>query len=425
MSIHLVSSIETLDFGAETVRIGDLNGDGAPDLLFVQSVYGSREIRCLTATTILGERLWQVGTASADNGSIYSDLPVQIYDWDNDGINEVVYVRQAKYAEWSGYPQNGHQIRERAKRYEGNATMMVLDGKTGREKASFSIPAPADDSFAFADLTGRGRRDDFVVKDRYWNIWGVARTGEVLWRWEGSVGHFPAIADIDGDGCDEVFLGYSLLDHDGQPMFVHPAGEHHQDAAYVIQHSDGSWRLLFGNDGVHCLTPQGQTLWEHPLGEAQHVVAGHFQGNAEIQVAVVVRGDRSNAASTGTVYLYDIEGRELWRREQPPGSWCAAVVPLKWTCGESTDLLVYSRGPGQPAAVLNGAGEIVDLLPMVLPPGRSAEDHQKHAYGSCADVWGDSRDEVLLFGSWGCCIWANARPLAIPTLYNNTFYPGM
>ncbi len=76
MSVHLVSSLDTQDFGAETVRVGDLNGDGAPDLLFVQSLYGSREIRCLTATTILGERLWQTGEPSADNGRIYSDLPV-------------------------------------------------------------------------------------------------------------------------------------------------------------------------------------------------------------------------------------------------------------------------------------------------------------------------------------------------------------
>ena len=99
MTVRLVSSIEAPDFGAETVRVGDLNGDGSPDLLFVQSDYGSREIRCLTATTIHGERLWQAGEPSAANGRIYSDLPVQVYDWDDDGVNEVLYVRQATYAE--------------------------------------------------------------------------------------------------------------------------------------------------------------------------------------------------------------------------------------------------------------------------------------------------------------------------------------
>ncbi len=425
MSLQMVSSIDTLDFGAVTVRIGDLNGDGAPDLLFVQSTYDTCEIRCLTATTIHGERLWQVGTPSADNGSAFSDLPVQIYDLDNDGANEVLYIRQATYAAWSGKTHNGHQIRERAERYEGTATMIVLDASTGREKMSFPLPAPADDCFALADLTGRGRREDFVVKDRYWNIWGVARSGDVLWHRQGSVGHYPAIADIDNDGCDEVFLGYSLLDHNGELLFEHTCGWRHQDASCAIRHPDGSWRLLFGNGGVHCLTTRGETLWKQPVREAQHVVTGHFLGTAETQVAVMERGDRRNPASTGTVYLYDIDGRELWRREQPAGSWVASIVPLMWT-GRGTDLLVSNRGPGQPTAVLNGAGEIVDLLPMVSPEGCPVEDGHAHSYGRRADVWGDSRDEVLLYGGpRRFCIWANARPLAVPTLYNDTLYHGM
>ena len=94
---HLVSKIVGKDFLSETIRIGDLNGDGAPDVLFVQNLYGPRNITCLTATTLAGEILWQTGTPSKDNGRAYCDLPVQIYDWDHDGTNEVLYVQQAKY----------------------------------------------------------------------------------------------------------------------------------------------------------------------------------------------------------------------------------------------------------------------------------------------------------------------------------------
>ena len=61
MSIHLVSSIEAPDFGSLTLRVGDLNGDGAPDFLFIQNEYGPRVITCLTAATVLGQKLWQVG----------------------------------------------------------------------------------------------------------------------------------------------------------------------------------------------------------------------------------------------------------------------------------------------------------------------------------------------------------------------------
>src|SRR5688572_21003013 len=114
-SPHLVSSLQTHDFGADTVRVGDLNGDGAPDLLFAQTLTtakpgtrevlcNTREISCLTATTISGKILWQHGEPSLANGCNINDIPVQIYDWDNDGENEVLYIRQAVYAEM--YPDD-------------------------------------------------------------------------------------------------------------------------------------------------------------------------------------------------------------------------------------------------------------------------------------------------------------------------------
>ena len=432
MPVHLVSSIDTQDFGAETVRVGDLNGDGAPDLLFVQNVYGSREIRCLTATTIYGERLWQTGAPNARNGRVYSDLPVQVYDWDNDGANEVLYVRQAEYAEPIEYRLGDDVIRERARRYKGNATMVVLDGRTGQEKCSFPIPAPADDSFLFADLSGRGRREDFVVKDRYWTMWGVSRTGETLWRWDGATGHYPAIADVDDDGCDEVFVGFALIDHNGKPMFEKDAGDAHQDAAYIVRLADGTWRLLFGNHGVHCLTVDGTEVWHQPMREAQHVVAGRYRTDSALQVAVIDRGyPRSVNGNPAMLYLLDIEtGREIWQRSQPAGGWGAACTHIRWSGLEDRqEIMVYMRGVAQPVAIYDGDGNIVDEAEVPASicsqydsgEGITPSQH----YCSRADVYGDSREEVILFGWRGARIYGNARPLAIPTLYNNTLYPGM
>lgn len=423
MPTHLVSIIDVKNFGAETLRVGDLNGDGAPDLLFAQSIFETREITCLTATTIYGDILWQTGIPSAQNGRIYSDLPVQIYDWDGDGSNEVLYVRQAIYAEpykWGGW------ARERANRYEGDAVMTVLDGKTGYEKTNFPLPAPADDCFLFADLTGWGRREDLVVKDRYWNMWGVSHEGEVLWQWTGSVGHFPAIADVDRDGKDEVFVGFALIDHDGKVLFQkEPNG--HQDASYIVQLADGTRRLLFGNGGIHCLTVDGTELWYYPLAEAQHVLAGRFRTDSEIQFAVIDRGQpRGEDRAPATLYLYDLDGREIWRRLQPEGGWGAVSLEINWFGADAPQsIFVYNRGPNQPAAIYDGNGDIVDTFQMQYTPDRSEEDKQAYHYCTRADVWGDSREETIFFGSRGACIYANARPLTIPTLYNNTLYPGM
>lgn len=99
MPCRAVSKLADADFFSETLRIGDLNEDGAPDLLFAQSVFGTREITCLTAITIAGQILWQQGMPCGDNGRIYSDLPVQVHDWDGDGHNEVLWVEQAFYAD--------------------------------------------------------------------------------------------------------------------------------------------------------------------------------------------------------------------------------------------------------------------------------------------------------------------------------------
>jgi len=421
---RVVSVIDVKDFGAEQLRIGDLNADGVPDFVFAQSIRGTREITCLTATTITGELLWQVGKPSPDNGVIYSDLPVQVYDWDADGRNEVLYVRQAKYVE---VPDPTLWYRERATKYEGEATMVVLDGATGKEKVSFPLPAPADDCFLFADLTGRGRREDLVVKDRYWNLWGVSHAGQVLWHYAGSVGHFPAYGDFDGDGRDEVFVGFALIDHDGKVLFEHDSHGAHQDAAYAVRLADGSWRLLFGNSGIHCLAVDGTELWSHPLAEAQHVVAGRFRPDSPLQFMVIDRGQPvGGGRAPATLYCYDLEGREIWKRVQPEGSWAAAIVAIDWMGADAPHgVLIYNRGTDWPAAIYDGEGNLLDQFRMECTPDRSPEDRKAGFYCTRADVWGDSREEVIFFGSRGACIWANTRPLELSTQYNNTLYPGM
>jgi len=440
-TVHAVSSFETPDFGSMTVRIGDLNADGAPDLLFVQSEYGPREIRCLTATTIRGERLWQTGVPSAANGRVYSDLPVQIYDWDNDGVNEVLYIRQATYAEPCEYMNGDCRMREKATRYEGNATLVVLDGRTGQEKTTISLPAPADDCILLADLTGRGRREDFVVKDRYWNIWGVSSAGKTLWHWQGATGHYPAVADVDGDGRDEVFIGYALIDHDGKTIFDHQDKykidrtnpQTHSDANAIARLPDGQWRLLFGNHGAHCLAPDGRELWLRAMDEAQHVVVDRYSPESPLQVAVLNRGMPRNAQGAADLFLFDLEaGRELWRRRQPPGGWAANCQAIRWTGQDDRrEILVAFRGPGQPDAIYDGSGAIVDELEVPLAfcgtydSGTLGGVNTGAHYCYRADVYGDGREEVILVGWKGVRIYANARARQLPTHYNCTVYRGM
>ena len=105
-------------------------------------------------TTLFGECCGR-RDAYAGTAAIYADLPVQVYDWDGDGANEVYISARPLTPNVLALRRDTRE--ERAKRYEGDATMIVLDALTGGEKHRFPMPAPADDSFLFADLTGRGR----------------------------------------------------------------------------------------------------------------------------------------------------------------------------------------------------------------------------------------------------------------------------
>jgi hypothetical protein len=260
--VHLVSKMVGKDFLSETIRIGDLNGDGAPDILFVQNLYGPRIITCLTATTLAGEILWQTGTPSKDNGRIYCDLPVQIYDWDHDGTNEVLHVRQA-----------------------------------------------------------------------------------------------------------------------------------------------------------------------------QHVVAGRFRTDSPLQVMAVDRTPvpthRRDANAWAILYLYDLEGRELWHRQMEKGEWCIAARLIQWLGpGQPDCALVYGQsverqGPPKPACIYNGQGEVIAELPLQIAGLPGEKDFWSDCYGMAADVWGDAREEVILFGSRGFCVYANTQPLDKPSLNNMTLYPGL
>ncbi len=426
-TMKLLSTIDVKDFGAETLRIGDLTADGIPNLLFVQSIRPTREITCLTATDLEGNILWQVGTPSAANGTIYSDLPVQIYDWDDDGYNDVLYVKQATYIGRGG----AEGVRERAERYEGHATLVILDGRTGREKGTLKLPAPADDCFLIANLTGSDRPQDLVVKDRYWNMWGVAHDGRELWHWQGNTGHYPAIADLDGDGKDEVVATLAVIDDDGSVWFDHQRPiEQHQDATWVLRDDRGQWRLYFAAGDIYSLGVDGKIMWQHKGGDTQHVVAGRFRTDSPVQIAVIDRHPdgpqvRTPDAPGAMVSLYDLDGNAYWRKREQAGAWAVAPVPVAWDGHHRPQsLLIYGHGRGRPAVLLNGEGDAIATLPMVYTPDRSAADRNADFYALAADLHGDEREEIVLFSPRGACIYTNVRPLQKPTLYNETLYPG-
>jgi hypothetical protein len=84
-------------------------------------------------------------------------------------------------------------------------------------------PSPFDrilgGSLFFCDLRGTGRASDIILKDRYWHHWAMTDRLEPLWDRRLKTGHCTFAYDVDGDGRDELAIGYSLLDDDGRVLW--------------------------------------------------------------------------------------------------------------------------------------------------------------------------------------------------------------
>ena len=141
---RLVRKIEFGDYGSRHIRLGDLDGDGLPDLLLVQADPSTAYITCLTAIDLDGKILWQVGSPDIRN-SYYKGDNVQIYDLDHDGRNEVIYNSDEKTA------------------------VTILDGKTGSVKKKVQISGKYSkyDTLFFLDFNGRGFPQEIFLADAF------------------------------------------------------------------------------------------------------------------------------------------------------------------------------------------------------------------------------------------------------------------
>jgi hypothetical protein len=200
-------------FGAgRNIRLGDLDGDGQLDMLIAQNIPRVRgdafdHISALTAINFDGKVLWQTGRADVRNALLTNDTSVQIHDIDADGKQDVVLVQDFR--------------------------LKILDGRTGKQKAAADMPfmevdrkdRPYDlmsgDSLAFANFSGGPTRKEIILKNRYDSFWVYDNKLRLLWKGQGQTGHYPYPFDSDGDGREELFIGYAKWSPDGKQLWSH------------------------------------------------------------------------------------------------------------------------------------------------------------------------------------------------------------
>ncbi len=395
---QLWKKFSTPKYGAgRNVRFGDLDGDGRMDMLIAQNIPKVRgdafdHISCLTAVNLDGKALWQLGRPDPRNTLLTNDTPFQIHDFDGDGKNEVVMIKDFQ--------------------------IQVLEGATGKAlKRVWMPPAPMEnrdrpyelnsgDSMFFLNLSGKQGRQELLLKDRYNTFWVFDNDLKLLWSGKGQTGHYPYPYDFDGDGKDEFVIGFALWNATGKPVWSHDAAmKDHTDAISVGNYTgDPEARprvYSCGSDeGLVVISDDGKILKQARIGHAQTQSVAKYRPEAnglQIMTANFWR-------NTGIVTLFDADANILAQEELIPGS--SHLQPVNW------------RGDGQEFALLSAnvrEGGMIDgqLRRAVMFPD---DGHPDLAY-QVLDVTGDERDEIILWDADSVWIYTQDRPFTGRRMY--------
>ncbi|MGM9970290.1 MAG: hypothetical protein ACI35S_07840 [Anaeroplasma sp.] len=320
--LKLINKIKLGKFGSgRQLRITRVENE----VIFILAQHQKRMIRdsfahlsSMTAFKIDGSVLWTIGEPNnhPDNCLISCDLPFQIADINNDGRKEVIYA-------------SDFEVR-------------IIDLLTGKLLRSMPTPIlkndPLIDNYPFyrlnvdairvADFEGLGYKGDFIIKDRYRNVWAYNNNMELIWRYHNkNTGHFPYIYDFDGDGKDEMFVGYDLVDHNGKIIFDLPMNSDHTDEIiYARLHPNHPKRLILasGNEGMNIVNMDGTIFKHNEIGHAQRISVAKYNPNIEgLQICA-----SAFWGSDGIICMYDCNGNILKQMEmQSNGS---VITPVSY-----------------------------------------------------------------------------------------------
>ena len=416
MEAHLLGTIDITAAGHGKGLLGDINGDGRMEVVFVQADgdiddrYVPHTVTCVTAYDLEGKLLWQTGTPAEHPGGFGSDFPAQIYDYDGDGNLEIICVMDHRFK--------------------------VLEGSTGKLKKEYELPADeAHDCIIIANLTGGPRAKEVILKDRYFNMWAMDENFRVLWTHHGNIGHFPYAYDINGDGFDEVMAGYDMLDHNGNIMWSCHDLTDHADCLWVGDvNGDGKKEIAVGGSVTCLYSAEGEELWRYEGSiESQHIALGRFDPELPgLQLAGldrIQRGDGYKGQWDGKdgMFFVDSEGKEVWKEDRKSKGWLTIVETLQNWNGEGRDyILAYRRGGGEAPGLYDHKG----VKTVEFPMGESAYEYVLHG-----DLFGRGAEDVIVYSEKEARIYSGTaldpsvsfapKPLPQPKrLYSSTLYPG-
>lgn len=411
--MKLYKKIDLKDFGTgRQIRFGHLCGGNDWYIVLAQ---GQRRVRrddfshisCLTAIDLDGNILWQKGVSSTsyEQGQISCDFPLQVYDIDGDGFDEVITAK--------------------------NFELMILDGRTGEVKKKCKMPLSDKmdrniigvpngiysfdrinaDGIRICNFSGKDRPTDILIKDRYCRVYVLNSDLELMWsyRSDKNTGHFPYAADINGDGYDELLCGYTLLNHKGEPIWSYPIEVDHTDeiisGKFMAGSNEGHFACVSGTQGFFIGDYNGNIVMRDDIGHAQRISVGNYCPEKEgFELAVV-----NYWGHQGILYLYDSQGKPIWEYENELNG--NMVTPVNWD-GNGNDLILLNADFAK-GGLLNGKGIRSVIFPNDGHPTMCAE---------AINLIGDTRDELVVWDYHNMYIYTQDDEY-MENAYNPVKYP--
>ncbi|RZL49220.1 MAG: rhamnogalacturonan lyase [Pedobacter sp.] len=409
-------------YAPNDMSVGDLDGDGEYDLILHQvgrsrdnPSNGVTDPPIFQAYKMDGTFLWQINLGkNIREGAHYTQF--MVYDLDGDGIAEFACKTADGTIDGKGKvigDSTKNWVNKFGKIIEGPEYFTIFSGKTGEALATTAYLPGRGDVGAWGGIGGNGKNDNTGNRvDRYTAciayLDGIhpsvvmcrgyyGRTVLAAWDWRdgkltsrwvfdskdgknpysGMGNHGLSVADVDGDGKDEIIFGAMVVDDNGKGLFS--TGLRHGDALHVSDlDPDRPGLEVFGVHEIEEGTKgPGAALYDAKTGEI--LWSGSDDEDVGRGVADNIDNTRIGAQMwwSGSNGLYDIKGKHIGDSPR------STNFLIYWDDDLSRELL-----DGNHIDKYNGGR-------LFTANGYIANNWTKSTPALSADLFGDWREEVI------------------------------